>query len=45
MKVEAAVAQLAERVTCNHQVPGSNPGGGLFPFLGQRKILKMLSEV
>jgi len=24
----AAVAQLAERVTCNHQVPGSNPGGG-----------------
>ena len=27
-RIRAAIAQLVERVTCNHKVSGSIPGGG-----------------
>ncbi len=39
VKNTAAVAQLGERVTCNHQVAGSNPAGGfVFMDLGSQSV-------
>ena len=29
VRILAALAQLVEHLTCNHEVSGSNPGGGL----------------
>ena len=38
-QILAALAQLVEHLTCNHEVSGSNPGGGSKADIGRSRFI------